>query len=428
MKTKNSKNLLRSFGGRITITAELFNRNQLANHAAAGAYGFLLSALPAILLGTLIVTWVFRARPEKMGALFAVLGNLGGLINPQDLMKSYLSFSFSGFAGIVAAINLIWTTRVFALSLQRGLRVIFAVPLPPNPIKETAIPFIIEFFTVLYALILWGLLQIPPDGPPLLLLFRAIYPLAGLALLSYLAYRFVPIQAPSRKASFVGAAFCIIAFGILSWLFHLFVNPEKYDRLYGSLGNLILLLANVYFFFMFFFMGAQFTFVWDSIEALTFSRFHRVHRDREGADKQKQRISPLERRLFSSTDGALKKYLHLFNDGDILFRQGDGQGDVYYIIEGSVGIYLKEEYQSTGGKEYRVGQIGGGNFLGEMGYLLAEARTATAKVEGSALVLALPPRVFEEILQTDPQTARGVINSLSERLKNTNKKLEDGSE
>jgi len=94
---------------------------------------------------------------------------------------------------------------------------------------------------------------------------------------------------------------------------------------------------------------------------------------------------------------------------------------VYYIIEGSVGIYLKEESQNGAGKEYRIGQIGGGNFLGEMSYLLKEARTATAKTEESTLVLALPPRVFEEILQTDSQTARGVINSLSERLKNTNK-------
>jgi membrane protein len=427
MKTKNLKNRLRNLGGRLTITTELFNRNQLANHAAAGAYGFLLSALPAILLGTLIVTWVFRAKPEKMGELFSVLGNLGGLVDSQDLLKSYLSFSFSGIAGIVATINLIWTTRVFALSLQRGLRVIFAVSVPPNPIKEAAIPFVIEFFALFYALILWGLLQIPSNGAIPLWLLRGLFPLAGLGFLSYLAYRFVPIQAPSRRASLVGALFCVIAFGLLSTGFHLFVNPEKYDRLYGSLGNLILLLANVYFFFMFFFMGAQFTFVWDSIDALTFSRFHRVHRNTTETSKPTQRVSPLERRFFSSTDGALQKYLHLFNDGDMLFRQGDGQGDVYYIIEGSVGIYLQEEIQNGPGKEYRVGQIGGGNFLGEMGYLLGEARTATAKVEGSALVLALPPRVFEEILETDPQTARGVINSLSERLKNTNKKIEDGA-
>jgi len=97
----------------------------------------------------------------------------------------------------------------------------------------------------LYYRVFRGVLRPDPMGPasnspqrgPLLLLLRALYPLGGLGLLSYLAYRFVPIQAPSRKASLWGAIFCVIAFGLLSTGFHFFVNPEKYDRLYGSLGT-----------------------------------------------------------------------------------------------------------------------------------------------------------------------------------------------
>jgi uncharacterized BrkB/YihY/UPF0761 family membrane protein len=50
MKTGNIGIFGKTQVQRLWITARFFNTNGLANHAAAGAFGFLLSAAPVLLL------------------------------------------------------------------------------------------------------------------------------------------------------------------------------------------------------------------------------------------------------------------------------------------------------------------------------------------------------------------------------------------
>jgi CRP-like cAMP-binding protein len=63
-----------------------------------------------------------------------------------------------------------------------------------------------------------------------------------------------------------------------------------------------------------------------------------------------------------------------------------------------------------------------------MAYLLSEARTATAKAEGAAVVLVLPPPLFDDVLKSDSDAARHVIGALSQRLKTTNESLKTSSQ
>lgn len=388
------------------MTVQLFGRNELANHAAAGAYGFLLSAAPAFLLTALLVALIFRSSPRAAAELFAGLGSLGGVMDSRAIAESYLGSRAIGASGIFAAANLLWTARVFALSLQRGLRVVFSGDQArPRPVRDNLMPFGIELAAVCYVLayVLWSRL---PTAP----LFRPLFPLAGLGLLSYAAYRFVPSLPPKRGAAVVGAALCALAFAVVSYAFGSLIDTSRYNLVYGALGGLILLLANVYFFFTFFYMGAQLAFVLDTYDALVFARFRRMRGASGG--------NALERRLFASPEGPLKKYLRSYAAGDLLFEKGDTREDVFYILSGTVGIYLDEAESAVS-----VASIGAGSFLGEMAYLLSEPRTAGARAEEDVLALVLPADLFEDILKTDGETGRHVIASLSERLKNANSKL-----
>jgi membrane protein len=405
------------------VTFELFGRNELANHAAAGAYGFLLSAAPIFLLLALIASSALRAAPDAAARLLSGLEGLGEALDVESLVESYLSQPAGGFSGIFAVLNLIWTARVFALNMQRGLRVVFAGEKVASPLKENLRTFGIEIGVIVYALLLAatsgiavtmltnaGVTATLPFLLPVLRLIDRLLPIAGLGLLAYAAYRHLPENRPSPRAALRGALLCAFSYTAVSVGFAALVNTTRYDLVYGALGNLVVLLANVYFFFSFFYLGAQLAYVLDSFDALVFARFRR---------NEQAAPSGLERRLFSSPVGLLKRYAHEYADGDTLFSGGAQDKDIFYVISGQVAIQLPGEANSQ-----PIAVIKPGNFFGEMAFLLNETRTATARAVGATVALAFPPPLFEEIMRNDAKTARHVIDSLSQRLKSTNDHLD----
>ncbi|HCM28038.1 MAG TPA: hypothetical protein DIC34_16150 [Treponema sp.] len=415
-------------GQRALMTVDLFGKNELANHAAAGAYGFLLSAAPAFLIAAILVSFSFRSSPEAALGLLSTVGGLGSALDAEEVAASFLTSRASGFSGLVAVANLLWTARVFAVSLQRGVRVVFSGGPKSSPLRDNALSFGIELAAVAYALAIAfsskaalaflaasGAVKALPLLEPLLRATAAVLPVAGLLLLAYGAYRILPTEKPARRAAAEGAVVCVAAFAVVSKIFRLLVNTSRYDLLYGTLGELIVLLANVYFFFSFFFLGAQLAFVADSFDSLVFSRFRRA--------KESGKTSSLERRLFSSPEGFLKKFARSYADGEVLFVRAEASREIYFVVSGEIGICLGEKEAAD---EREVARIGAGNFLGEMAYLLSEARTATARSRGDSVVLALPPELFDVVLRSDSETARNVISALSERLKRSNESFSRG--
>lgn len=63
-----------------------------------------------------------------------------------------------------------------------------------------------------------------------------------------------------------------------------------------------------------------------------------------------------------------------FQNGEIIFRQGDVQDFMYSILSGTVGIY--KDYGTV--RENKVAELEAGKFLGEMELVEEEPRSATA--------------------------------------------------
>jgi CRP-like cAMP-binding protein len=180
------------------------------------------------------------------------------------------------------------------------------------------------------------------------------------------------------------------------------------------LGGLILLLVNVYFFFILFFLGAQLAYVIDSFDILLFSKLRYI---RNEASR-----NLIERKIFSTTESHLKKYLRSYTKGDILFYKGDHGSEVYFLISGKVAIYLQD---TTDSSTKKISTLESGVFFGEMEFLLAESRTATVKAETDIVVMCLPPALFDQLLRSDPTISRTIIENLSQRLKVANEKLSE---
>lgn len=113
------------------------------------------------------------------------------------------------------------------------------------------------------------------------------------------------------------------------------------------------------------------------------------------------------------------RFIH-YDDGELIFNQGDGSKEMYYIIKGeiSVNVYCKE-YDHF--KE--VATLKAGELLGEMAFIMKEKRTAKAIAKGDLMVLSFS---FNTIFQDDGALVifyQNLVNILSKKLIDTNDKL-----
>ena len=369
----------------VLITVELFKKNGLANHAAAGAYGFLFSAAPALLIVALFNSQVLKSASETAAAIISQMGLISHAFDMRRLSESILSLSEPGVAGIISVVGLLWAARIFALSLQRGLGVIFPDTGAISPAKKVTSSVLIEA-----ALILFAFMAVATA------VFSLLVPLLMAGLFVLAGYTLVPAKAPKRSAALIGTLCCIGFFSAFFLILQFIFNAEHYYFIYGTMGSLLILLVNVYFFFILFYVGAELTFVIDSLDALLLSRFI------QGA------------RWFASVNGALRKYIRSYEKGAVLFSRGELSQEVYYVLSGDAAVYLDEGVM--------LALVGQGKLLGEMGSFLSESRSATVKAHTDLKVLVIPSPLFQDVLRFSHDADKKVITILSERLKKTNER------
>jgi len=416
------KNVLRTLG----FVFERFGEHELANHAAAGAYAFLLSATPALLLVVGLATSLFSAWPEARDALFEITTEVFEGLPASGPASGPLVDFFSRRLGLGAAlfalVSLVWAARLFILTVQRGLRVVWGVSPLEKPVRDNLVTFGLEFAAlVLVVLVLTGaeafrfLLGFTPEfmsetvRAVSVTLLRSLPPLL-LFLYAYFTYLLIPPRGPRRSTAALAALLCVVVYASFSIVLDFAINRSHYDLLYGVFGGLVAVLLRVWAFFTVYFHCAEFAFILDNYDALLFSRFLDVSR--------RQDAGRIARSLYARPARILRRYGKRVAAGELIFREGDQGREAYYLLEGTVGIYLGE-----GGVERRVSTIGEGELFGEIAELIAEGRSATARAETELEVVVLPPELLRNLIDTDSRTARRLIDLLSRRLKEANIRL-----
>ena len=113
-----------------------------------------------------------------------------------------------------------------------------------------------------------------------------------------------------------------------------------------------------------------------------------------------------------------KKLGRLYTDGEVVIKQGD-QGDCLYVIqEGKV-----EVIDESGKTEIKLAELGETEFFGEMGLFEKDVRSCTVRVIGEANIMTIDKRNFYKTIQKDPSLAYRLLEKMSNRLRETNKKL-----
>lgn len=118
--------------------------------------------------------------------------------------------------------------------------------------------------------------------------------------------------------------------------------------------------------------------------------------------------------MFSKSDSGIRD----FNDGDLIFMEGDDSREMYIVLAGEIVVTKK-----AAAAQVTLGVLHRGEFVGEMSLLESLPRSATARARGATKLLAIQPGGFLLKIRRDPTFAFEMLQSLSRRIRVTNDTL-----
>jgi CRP/FNR family transcriptional regulator, cyclic AMP receptor protein len=110
--------------------------------------------------------------------------------------------------------------------------------------------------------------------------------------------------------------------------------------------------------------------------------------------------------------------LREFENGDLIFMEGDDSREMYVLVEGEVQVF-----KNSGGQDVLLSTMRKGDFVGEMSLLESLPRSATARAKGHTKLLVIQPGGFLLKIRRDPTFAFEIMQALSKRIRVTNENL-----
>jgi energy-coupling factor transporter ATP-binding protein EcfA2 len=107
-----------------------------------------------------------------------------------------------------------------------------------------------------------------------------------------------------------------------------------------------------------------------------------------------------------------------FEEGQILFKQGDAGDKAFVIVEGSVNVIV-----DTPDGPQVLSNPGRGDVIGELALLCEEPRTATVKANQPLTVLSISGDVFFKLIQENPEVSMALTRIVAKRLVQTMKQM-----
>ena len=101
-----------------------------------------------------------------------------------------------------------------------------------------------------------------------------------------------------------------------------------------------------------------------------------------------------------------------FNDGDVIFTEGEESNYLYYIASGKLDIYSNNKHLSTITPEDIL--------LGEMAFLLNNRRSATVLSQGKSVLLKISKNEFMNIVKEKPHYGILLARLIAQRLTKLN--------
>jgi len=108
----------------------------------------------------------------------------------------------------------------------------------------------------------------------------------------------------------------------------------------------------------------------------------------------------------------------VYNDGEVIVRQGEPGDRMYVIQAGQVEVFRERD-----GRAVRLAVLEGGDFFGEMALFTREMRSATVRAMGPVRVLTVDKKTFLSRVSQDPSLAFRIVQRMSHRIRELDEEL-----
>ena len=108
----------------------------------------------------------------------------------------------------------------------------------------------------------------------------------------------------------------------------------------------------------------------------------------------------------------------VYQEGDVIVRQGEVGECMYVISKGKAEVLVKK-----GRKQVRLAILGPRDFFGEMAIFDRERRSATVRAMGEVCVISIEKKSFEKMILKMPWLAFRVIEKMSRRIRENDREL-----
>lgn len=400
----------------VYLTARGFFKNNLGMCASACTLGFIFSFIPLIMLILTTFIGILHASPAVLEGFSALVAN----ITPVFDINSYINGLKHGFVinwvNFLLAVFVIWMARKMFLSIIQSLSKIFNTVAPARPVINQLLTFAGEVFIVVIvaasffaAFLTRQIFKLPvferiSSLSPILFSHLSNF-LVNLVLyiiifsMTVAAYKIGSGTKPKTRLCIVSALLCTVTFYIAITIISVFMNRANYNTIYGVLGNIIILLFEVYIFFNLFMVFAQMIFTVQFFHSNLLSELYLL------PEKNPKNLDDILRRAIFITPSALmtQKNMEIFNPGQEIFKNGETVDSVYYLVSGTI----REERNDS------VKTRSAGSFFGDLDFMIDANHRSAATAISECKVIKIPGDDFSELLDKNPKAAVKAMSKLS---------------
>lgn len=104
-----------------------------------------------------------------------------------------------------------------------------------------------------------------------------------------------------------------------------------------------------------------------------------------------------------------------------ILGRGEGGTDVFFVISGVVRALIR----ASGGREVILGDVGAGEFFGELAAIDGQPRSASVVALTGAAVARMPARVFREVIHRHPDSCDQMLALIAARLRMLDRRVDE---
>lgn len=411
-----------TFAQSVFLNLKLFFQNGLLSYSSACSFDLIFSVVPVLLMTILIAVRFLHASPELLTSIYSAIPELQKYFDPRSVISAFQTPKKFSTLEFLLLFFIVWMARRLFASVFAAMRNIFHDQQQRRALFNQILAFVFEFIFVsiivsfLFAYMsIKTILKLPffQRFPQLDFIYDSI--LNGKFLTSLfnlfifivvvLMYKIGSGTKPKFRLCLLSGFVCTVSFWIFRTILHSFINISRYNLIYGVLGNVIILLLDIFFFFVFFMFFAQYIFVCQFFDELLLGELYLLPKKEDSTFSEK-----LKRTLFIRPDFLLANQIALtyLAPGEKLYKEGDQNTFAYYILKGCIKLD-RSEYEDTL-FYYR------GDFFGELNCILVKPRSSTATAITDTTLVKIRGKNFRFLVKSNQQVTQKVLKELSEYL------------